>query len=816
MNRGMSSRARADGEGPHDGSLIAQPIAHAGGSADVHSREAFATQREIPRRLRCLGMARCGARLLLFSSGLAAAIACAGWFCLPKPPLLDGVSFSRRVFDRNGKLLAVTLTSDDKYRIFTPLAQMSPELTRATLAHEDRFFGDHPGVNPISLTRAAWHFCRGNSGHGGASTITMQLARLRFHLKTRTIGGKLAQIIRALELERHYTKAQLLEAYLNLAPYGGNIEGAGAASELYFGKAPRQLTLHEVVTLSAIPQSPARRVLRVDAKNVALEPAQDRLLQRVHGASGYAAVAQSRRRMLAPHFTTALLNETSAREIRSTLDLDLQQTIERRIAEYVDANSTRGIRNAAAMLIDYRTMEVLAQIGSAEFTSEAIDGQVDATRSARSPGSTLKPFVYALAMDQGLIHPLTMLKDAPRSFGGFDPENFDRDFIGPIKAADALARSRNIPAVTLASQLHDPTLYGFLQDAHMRLPRSEKFYGLALPLGGAEVTMQDLVRLYAMLANGGELRPLRRTRGSLTSEAPGHLLSAETAFLTLEMLGQTPRPGVSETSDGDAIFWKTGTSQGFHDAWSVSVFDHFVLAVWVGNSDGKSNPAFVGRTCAAPLLFQIIDTMRAAGVARPMRHEPPPNANLREVEFCAVSGQLPNAACAHRVRGWFIPGVSPISECEIHREILVDGATGLRVNSDDSVHAVRREVHEFWPSDLLALFAQAGVPRKLPPPFAPGENVDALARSGRPPRITSPKADVIYSTAASGSGDRALSLTADSDADVATIYWFAGRDFLGTTKRSVPLTWQPRPGNYTVVAMDDHGRSHSRAVACIQ
>ena len=166
------------------------------------------------------------------------------------------------------------------------------------------------------------------------------------------------------------------------------------------------------------------------------------------------------------------------------------------------------------MLVDIRTMEVLAQVGSADFANEAIDGQVDGTRSARSPGSTLKPFVYALALDQGLIHPLTMLKDAPRSFGAFDPENFDREFVGPIKATDALARSRNIPAVTLASELRGPTLYGFLKTAGVNLPRAEKFYGLALPLGGAEVTMEDLVRLYAMLANGGELRPIApRPRG---------------------------------------------------------------------------------------------------------------------------------------------------------------------------------------------------------------------------------------------------------------------------------------------------------------
>ncbi|MEP6822207.1 MAG: penicillin-binding protein 1C [Chthoniobacterales bacterium] len=754
------------------------------------------------------------ALLLIAASAVA-------WFFLPKPPLLDGINFSRRVFDRNGKLLYVALTDDDKYRIFTPLDEISPELIESTLAQEDRYFADHPGVNPVSLARATWHFCLGHAGRGGASTITMQLARLRFQIRSRTIAGKCSQMLRALELERHYSKTELLEAYLNLAPYGGNIEGAGAASEIYFGKSAGRITMHEAVALSVIPQSPSRRVLQPAVRNESLEAAQERLLRRMQGnensiAATFVPLAIRRRPMLAPHFTTALLRESNEREIHSTLDLNLQRILERRIADYVRANAQRGIHNAAAMLVDTRTMDVLAQVGSADFTNAKIDGQVDATQSPRSPGSTLKPFVYALAMDQGLIHPLTMLKDAPRSFGAYNPENFDREFVGPIRACDALARSRNIPAVTLASQLTQPTLYNFLRDAGVHLPRAEKFYGLALPLGGAEVTMQDLVRLYSALANGGALQSLRRLRSEKAGSPPRQMFSREAAFLALEMLGQTPRPGVSETSEGDAIFWKTGTSHGFHDAWSVSVFDHFVLAVRVGNADGKSNPAFIGRSCAAPLLFQIIDNLRGTGVARPTRHEPPANANLREVEFCAVSGQLPTAACAHRVRGWFIPSVSPISACEIHREIWVDNASGLRVNHQADGGTAHRENAEFWPSDLLQLFAEAGLPRKLPPPFAPGESVEAIARSGRPPRITSPRSDVAYSSAGQGRADRALTLVAETDADVRTIYWFAGREFIGAAKRNAPLDWQPRPGKYTIVALDDHGRSDARNVACTE
>jgi penicillin-binding protein 1C len=268
---------------------------------------------------------------------------------------------------------------------------------------------------------------------------------------------------------------------------------------------------------------------------------------------------------------------------------------------------------------------------------------------------------------------------------------------------------------------------------------------------------------------------------------------------------------MSTMAESDPIFWKTGTSQGFHDAWSVAVFDHYVLAVWVGNFDGKSNPAFVGRSCAAPLLFQVVDAMRATGRARARPHEPPPNANLRRVEFCAVSGELPTVACTHRVTGWFIPGVSPISQCEIHREILIDNATGLRVQSDDGTRKLHREVHEFWPSDLLELFAQAGLPRRTPPPFLPGNSIEALSRRGQAPHIVSPKSNVVYSLGESVAS-RALSLRAETEPDVAKVYWFADRVFLGTSDHGTPLSWQPKPGNYKVIALDDHGRSDSCAV----
>ena len=771
----------------------------------------------------------------LIALAICIAVATGVWFGLPKPALLAGISFSQCVRDRNGKLLRVTLTPDQKFRIWTSLREISPELIEATLRYEDKYFACHPGVNPVALLRSGIGLLRGAT-RTGASTITMQVARLRFHLQTRTPTGKFIQIVRALELERHYSKSEILEAYLNLAPYGRNIEGIGAASQIYFGKTAAHLTGPESISLSVIPQSPTRRALYAGRDNRALNAAQDNWYDRANvtrasslrsalsrrdarspqSQDGYAtefsarqfsARAKTEQRLLAPHFVHQVLaTEKNRADIVTTLDLQKQQLIERRITDYVRENRNRGIQNAAALLVDIRTMDVLAQIGSADFFNAEIQGQVDGTRSPRSPGSTLKPFVYALALGQGLIHPLSILADAPHSFGDYNPENFDREFLGPIRASDALARSRNLPAVELASQLSHPTLYEFLRGAGVALPRSESLYGLALPLGGAEITMENLIRLYAALANNGELRPLRRKSGDPIPGRGHQILTPEAAFLTLEMLN-VPRPEINyaDSSNVAPVFWKTGTSHGFRDAWSIAVFNHYVLGVWIGNFNGRSNATFVGRAAAAPLLFQIIDSLRAGWPEPVEPHLPPPGSNLKRVEFCAVSGDLPESHCTQRVEGWFIPGISPIKTCDVHQEVIVDVATGLRVTIDDGARQLRREVYEFWPSDLLRLFERAGLPRRSPPPFLIGTESDMTARAGNPPRIISPTSghDILFASST------AIPLRAKTDADVREIYWFADKRFIGKSNVTDMLTWKSAPGDYQLTALDDHGRSGS-------
>jgi penicillin-binding protein 1C len=360
-------------------------------------------------------------------------------------------------------------------------------------------------------------------------------------------------------------------------------------------------------------------------------------------------------------------------------------------------------------------MEVLAAVGSAGFLDAAIGGQVDGTRARRSPGSALKPFVYALAIEQGLIHPRTVLKDSPTRFRGYDPENFDGQFFGPIAAGEALVRSRNVPAVELSTRL-SPGLHAFLARAGIGALRPEPHYGLSLVLGGAEVTMEELAGLYATLASGGLWRPLR---SRLAAQVPAgeRLLTPEAAWTVLDMLEQNPRPGPAMPGARRElpIAWKTGTSHGFRDAWAVGVAGRYVLAVWIGRFDGQGNPAFVGLEAAAPLFFQVTDALRAGVAAERVSRPRPPGVTL--VAVCPVSGKLPGPSCHQTVDTWFLPGVSPIGTCDVHRAVALDAGTGLRACRAGP--GTRSEVFEFWPSDLLRLFAAAGLPRRTPPPFQP-------------------------------------------------------------------------------------------------
>ncbi|WP_243043017.1 penicillin-binding protein 1C [Dyella sedimenti] len=757
---------------------------------------------------------------------VAVLLGCRLW---PHRPLREWLPSSTAVVDAQGRLLRLTLADDQRYRLWVPLKDISPALIEGVMLHEDRWFRWHPGFNPYGLARGAWVTYVSHGNRQGGSTLTMQLARLLWRLDTRTPLGKLRQVARAVQLELYYSKDQILEAYLNFAPYGRNVEGVGAASMIYFDKSAAMLSLPEALTLAVIPQDPSRRLQAHGAElaGPSLTASRNRLYVRWKKRHPEDASLQPlfdlpwRLRPLpslpfeAPHAVDQVLaarrlgmaGEDS--RLATTLDLDLQHVLERQVGRYIERNQSRGIRNAAAILVDTRDMGVKALVGSADYRDADIQGQVNGTLAKRSPGSTLKPFIYGLGFDQGVLHPQTVLRDVPTAFGPYAPENFDGHFLGPVTATEALVRSRNIPAVWVASQLQQPSFYQFLREAGISRMASEKHYGLALVLGGGEVTMQELAGLYAMLANRGELRPLRL----LASDQPSggtRLLSDEASFMVMDMLRQNPRP--DETTGAQPgrlpVYWKTGTSWGFRDAWTAGSFGPYVLVVWIGNFDSSGNPAFVGVEASAPLFFQMVDALRAAQpqMAEPVRRMP---AHLRRVEICLASGDLPNQWCPQRGTTWFIPGKSPVRVSQVHRPVVIDDATGRPACPPYAGKRTHVEVYEFWPSELQRVFAQAGIPRLTPP-----RNEDCIGSGdvgGDPPAITSPLRGSIYALRLKPSAENRIAFTANADASVRELYWFVGDAYVGSTAPGESLFWQPASaGNYEVRVVDDHGRSDLR------
>ena len=747
------------------------------------------------------------------------------------PPLSEGQPFSSVYYDQQGILMRITLANDDRYRLWTPLEEISPLAIKGLLLHEDRWFYFNPGFNPFSLMRGFWQsYVMGGTMQGG-STITMQLARMHWHLNTRTPSGKIMQILRAIQLELSYSKRDILEAYLNSAPYGRNIESIGAASLIYFNKSPQDLTLPEALTLAVLPQSPSYRMTaKTGVPGPKLVQARNRLFARWQkyypiDSSQIAlfslplALRQPEQMpYIAPHFIEQLRQQTqqlvqTQNRIDTTLDARLQRLIERQVNAFIARNKSRGIQNAAVLLVDTRDMGVRSLVGSADYYNRTIQGQVNGTNAKRSPGSALKPFIYALGMEQGVLHPMTVLRDVPSAFGSYAPENFDRRFLGPVTATDALNFSRNIPAVYVASQLRQPTFYQFLRLSGVAEMSSENHYGLSLVLGGGEITLQELAKLYALLANRGVLQPLRMQKSDLAPEAPVRLLSEEASFMTLDMLRQHRRPGdtLAQRSSSLPVYWKTGTSWGFRDAWSVGIFGPYVLVVWEGNFDGKGNNALVGAEAAAPLFFNIIDSIIASypGLQEP-RHPFP--KQLKREEICLASGDLPTPWCQQKGKTWFIPGKSPIKVDTVYRPVRLDKVTGEVACLPYDENETRIEVFEFWPSDLANVFAQAGLPKRKPP--VSQCNDTGMEVSGHPPRITSPLKNTVYTLRQSQQGRDKISFNAVTDADSKTVYWFVDDIYLGSSASKSAIDWRPgNNGQYRIRAVDDRGRADSRIVS---
>lgn len=763
----------------------------------------------------------------LLSIFLICLIVLGGSYLAWKPVLMEDISFSRAVYDRKGQLLRLTLSEDEKYRLFVPLSSVSPILVQSVLLHEDRYFMKHFGVNPLSLGKAFYYTYLKGGRKIGASTITMQLVRIKYKIHSRNLLGKLWQIILAIRTELHYSKEQILEAYLNLAPFGRNIEGIGAASFIYFGKEAGALNVIESLTLAVVPQSPYRRSPGRNVKaDQLLYQARYRLYKqwvREHPED------QAQKRFItlpltfktpadlpnnALHFTTEMLHLYKEMTLSTTLDHEIQTMLQHRLSHYINMNHSAGMINAAALLVDFRTMEVVASLGSANFFDSVIKGQVNGVKARRSPGSTLKPFIYTLAFDQGMIHPLSMLKDSPQAYGDFNPENFDSEFLGPISAHDALVKSRNVPTLYVASQLRKPNFYQFLQAAGIGRLKAEETYGLSLALGAAEVTMEELVQLYGALANGGWMMPLKKLSQPYQTDSK-KLFSPEAAFLTLDILKDTPLPNAyRESSDvGLPIYWKTGTSNAYRDAWSVGIFGHYILAVWVGDFRGRAQGNFIGIQHAAPLFFSLIHAVIHKEPLRDVISKQAKNLKLTRVKACATTGDINQPLCKVQVSGWFIPGKSPIADSGILTRRLINKDTGKLLCPHEKARRVEYKMIENWPSDVMNFYKTMGS-------YQEHGNLASVAcheegeRTGKL-HITSPLKHISYSTRFPRAESHKIRFSAIATRESRTLYWFVDQQFIGKAKVGEDLFWTPHPGKMTVRVVDDLGLADSREMTIL-
>lgn len=776
-------------------------------------------RRQIPR-----GLAR---RFLAGLAGLVMLLAPMGAFLLldllfPFPAELLTRPPALVVEDRDGEPLRIFLPPDGRRRMPVELAELPPLLVEALVVCEDRWFRSHPGVNPAAVLRALGQNIVAGRVVSGASTIPMQLARMA-DPAPRTLRSKLKESFRALQLDWHYAKNRQLELYLNLAPYGGNIEGVAAAARFWFGKPPRRLSTGEIALLVALPRSPNRfdPVRHPGAAREARDDVLDRLA--AAGLVTAAEAAEARRQPLpvrraeqpfdAAHFARlAAARSAGLARVRTTLHRPTQALAEAQVARRIGALREAGIGNAAVVVLDTATREVRAMIGSAGFLETGFQGQVNGALARRSPGSTLKPFLYAQAVDEGLLVPDSILLDIPTDFSGYVARNYDDRYRGRVTAREALALSLNAPAVRLLSRVGLERFHRLLvRGGATSLDRPPLAYGLPLILGAGEVTLLELSGLYAALADGGTAGEVRWAlpREGREADAPvggPRLFSAEAAWLVTSTLLDVRRPDLPDawalTRDAPAVAWKTGTSYGHRDAWAVGFAGRHTVGVWVGNFDGTPVTGISGSEHAAPLLFDIFRALEPGGDGP----REPPGLALAPVTVCASSRRLPGPFCPERMEIICPAAGSRLGRCDLHRRVMVDAETGLRLTGDCVGHRPHRwELFTVQPPELVAWRRARGQPVADIPPVSPA---CGGLEAGEGPKIVSPDAGTPYRLRRDAPPEyQQISLAARVSAGTARLYWYQNGLLVASGAPGEPLFLPLEPGRHRVVVTDDAGRS---------
>ncbi|MBL7726575.1 MAG: penicillin-binding protein 1C [Dinghuibacter sp.] len=728
-------------------------------------------------------------------------------------PLRADVAYSTLVTDNKGEVIFASLTPDQKWRMKTELDEISPLLQNTIVEKEDRYFFSHPGVNPFAIVKSGVKNLVRWKRVSGASTITMQVARM-LEKRPRNLWSKIVECFRAFQLEWKYSKKEILQMYLNRAPYGGNIEGVKSASVIYFNKMPNHLSLAEITALSIIPNRPVSLVLGrnndliVQERNRWLHKfAREKFFTQKQIEDALNEPLTATRNAVpfhAPHLAYKLRRMLGTENIHTHIDLNTQKKTEQLVYDYVHSLYLKNIRNASVIVIDNTTNRVVTYVGSASFKDTADAGQVNGAMAIRQPGSTLKPLLYGMCIDEGLLTPKKIMNDVSTHFGGgYMPENYDKQFNGYVTLEYALDHSLNIPAVKALQQMGVEKLVQKLSDCNFKqVQKDRNKLGLSMILGGCGASLEELTALYASCARNGVFTPPSFCTLDSSSRRVT-VMSPEANFMIAEMLSKVNRPDFPLTWESSVhlprIAWKTGTSYGRRDAWSIGFNKKYTVGVWMGNFNGEGAPDLSGANVATPLLFRIFNTINYD--ADQEWFTPP--AGLQQRRVCSVTGMPVNEFCTDQVLDYFIPLHSFTQLCNHKQEIQVDERETISYcKTCLPATGYKTKWYKATPPEMQRFFDEHRIVYEKIPPHNP--QCERVFSEGAPV-ITSPRNSNEYFI--SKKNPEPLLLTCETGTDVARVYWYINNKLYKTATPREQVFFQPVEGPVKISCADDKGRN---------
>lgn len=730
-------------------------------------------------------------------------------------PVPDNVDYSTIITDNKGEVIHAYLTKDQQWRMKTELDEISPLLRKTIVEKEDKYFYYHPGVNGAAILRALAKNVFRLKRTSGASTITMQVARA-LEPKRRTYFNKFIEMFRAFQLEWKYSKDEILQLYLNLVPYGGNLQGVKSASTLYFKKNPDHLSLAEITALSIIPNRPSSLVMGrnndkiVEERNRWLRKfAADKVFteKEIQDALDEPLTAtRSEAPKLVPHLSYQL-QKSGHDIIRTNIELNTQMKIEKIVEDYSRSLTLKNIRNAAVVIIDNHSHNVITYVGSANFYDTTDGGQVNGARAIRQPGSTLKPLLYGMCIDEGLLTPKAVITDVAVNYGGYAPENYNKQFNGFVTMEYALEHSLNIPAVKGLEWLgKDKFVQTLARCDFQQIRKDQKKLGLSLILGGCGSNLEELTGLYTIFANNGKyIRPNYTKRDSTQAAFTRNILSPASTFMINETLSKVNRPDFplnwQSTERMPKIAWKTGTSYGRRDAWSIGYNKHFTVGVWVGNFSALGIPELSGANVATPLLFRIFNTIDYDSDQEWFKQ--PEDCDIRMV--CSETGLPPADHCSSTVTDYFIPLISGTQTCNNQEELAVSPDEKISYcKTCQPTAGYKKKWYKIVSAEMQHYFEEHHIRYAQIPPHNP--DCERLFAGGAPV-ITFPKNGAEYLI--SKKHPEPLQLTCNVGNDVGKVFWYINDQFYKSTDAKSKQFFVPDEGPVKISCTDDKGRNRN-------